>query len=60
MSDGEGVNEQIHEEFLAIINSECDRLTRLINDVLDLAWMARDFTVFPARYHWTWQARWFS
>ena len=53
MSDGEGVNEQIHEEFLAIINSECDRLTRLINDVLDLAWMARGFTVFPARYHWT-------
>jgi signal transduction histidine kinase/CheY-like chemotaxis protein len=37
--DGEGVNEQIHEEFLTIINSECDRLTRLINDVLDLARM---------------------
>ena len=37
--DGEGVNEQVHEEFLTIINSECDRLTRLINDVLDLARM---------------------
>ena len=37
--NGEGVDEQIHEEFLTIINSECDRLTRLINDVLDLARM---------------------
>jgi len=37
--DVEGVDEKIHEEFLSIINSECDRLTRLINDVLDLARM---------------------
>nr|MBC8280375.1 response regulator [Chloroflexota bacterium] len=37
--DGQGVNPEIHEEFLSIINSECDRLTRLINDVLDLARM---------------------
>ena len=37
--DGEGVDERIHQEFLSIINSECDRLTRLINDVLDLARM---------------------
>ncbi|MCH9016449.1 MAG: response regulator [Chloroflexi bacterium] len=37
--NGEGVDEQVHEEFLTIINSECDRLTRLINDVLDLARM---------------------
>ncbi len=27
----------IHEELLGIINSENDRLTRLINDMLDLA-----------------------
>ena len=37
--DGQGVNPEVHEEFLTIINSECDRLTRLINDVLDLARM---------------------
>ena len=27
----------IHEEFLSINDRECDRLTRLINDVLDLS-----------------------
>ena len=35
--DGEGVTEEIQKQFLTIINSESDRLTRLINDVLDLA-----------------------
>ena len=37
--DGDGVTQQIREEFLSIINSESDRLTRLIDDVLDLARM---------------------
>lgn len=35
--DGEGVDDQIRQEFLTIINSESDRLTRLINDLLDLS-----------------------
>ena len=35
--DGDGVTEEIQKQFLTIINSESDRLTRLINDVLDLA-----------------------
>ena len=35
--DGDGVTEDIQKQFLTIINSESDRLTRLINDVLDLA-----------------------
>lgn len=35
--DGEGVDDAVRTEFLEIINSESDRLTRLINDVLDLA-----------------------
>ena len=33
----EGVTEETRKQFLTIINSESDRLTRLINDVLDLA-----------------------
>jgi len=35
--DGEGVTAEVQKQFLTIINSESDRLTRLINDVLDLA-----------------------
>ena len=35
--DKEGVTEETQKQFLTIIDSECDRLTRLINDVLDLA-----------------------
>jgi HD-GYP domain-containing protein (c-di-GMP phosphodiesterase class II) len=30
---------QLHEKFLGIINEECDRLTRIVNDVLDLSRM---------------------
>jgi signal transduction histidine kinase/putative methionine-R-sulfoxide reductase with GAF domain len=29
----------LHEKFLGIINEECDRLTRIVNDVLDLSRM---------------------
>ncbi len=29
----------MHEKFLGIINEECDRLTRIVNDVLDLSRM---------------------
>ncbi len=29
----------MHEKFLTIINEECDRLTRIVNDVLDLSRM---------------------
>ncbi|HEY2924149.1 MAG TPA: HD domain-containing phosphohydrolase [Candidatus Eisenbacteria bacterium] len=29
----------MHEKFLCIINEECDRLTRIVNDVLDLSRM---------------------
>ncbi len=35
--EGDGVTEEVQKQFLTIINSESDRLTRLINDVLDLA-----------------------
>ena len=35
--EGDGVTKDIQNQFLTIINSESDRLTRLINDVLDLA-----------------------
>ena len=35
--DEEGVTEEVQKQFLTIINSESDRLTRLINDVLDMA-----------------------
>ncbi len=35
--DDEDVTEEVSKQFLTIINIESDRLTRLINDVLDLA-----------------------
>ena len=35
--DDEGASEEVQRQFLTIINVESDRLTRLINDVLDLA-----------------------
>lgn len=35
--DEDGVTEEVQNQFLTIINVESDRLTRLINDVLDLA-----------------------
>lgn len=35
--DDEDMPEEVQKEFLAIINVESDRLTRLINDVLDLS-----------------------
>ena len=34
--DEDGVTEEVQNQFLTIINIESDRLTRLINDVLDL------------------------
>ncbi|MBM10733.1 MAG: hypothetical protein CL759_01460 [Chloroflexi bacterium] len=34
--DGDGITEDIHKEFLEIINSESDRLTRLIIDAQSL------------------------
>jgi signal transduction histidine kinase len=35
--DDEGASPEVQKQFLTIINVESDRLTRLINDVLDLA-----------------------
>ena len=35
--DDAGASEEVQKQFLTIINVESDRLTRLINDVLDLA-----------------------
>jgi two-component system sensor histidine kinase NblS len=49
---GDQLTEEQHREFLAIANAETDRLTRLVNDVLDLSRLESDrvwaFEVAPA------------
>jgi two-component system sensor histidine kinase NblS len=39
---GDQLTEEQHREFLAIANAETDRLTRLVNDVLDLSRLESD------------------
>jgi two-component system sensor histidine kinase NblS len=39
---GDQLSEEQHREFLAIANAETDRLTRLVNDVLDLSRLESD------------------